>query len=156
MEGRVLPTAFPHFCRFVRVSLRWGRQCGIPTGMLHFGAVLHPLHGGQVVSCESVCCVPACLFSWKSLAPILAFTLFFTLQVSSCRRAASALQMQNPEFIHLESGIYFKKKKQIHCSEAQTHGSRGRTAQGISCYRWDAAAGLGFLHPPGTAVPGGS
>lgn len=126
MEGRVLPTAFPHFCRFVRVSLRWGRQCRIPTGMLHFGAGLRSLHGGQVVLCKSVCCVPACLFSWKFLTPILAFTLFFTLQVSSCRCAASALQMQNPGFIHLESSIYLKKI-QIRCSEAQIHGSRGRT-----------------------------
>lgn len=49
-----------------------------------------------------VCCVPACLFSFKSLTPVLAFTLFFTLQVSSCRHAASVLQMQNREFMHLE------------------------------------------------------
>lgn len=41
------------------------------------------------------------------------------------------------------------KTKQIHCSNAQTHGSGGRTTQGISCYTWYVAVGLGFHHPPG-------
>jgi len=55
--------------------------------------------------------------------------------------------MQTPEFRHLESSIYLKKT-QIHCSKAQTHGSGGRTAQGISCHRWAAAVRCGFLRPP--------
>lgn len=38
----------------------------------------------------------------------LGFYVIFTLQVSSCRHAASALQMQNPEFMHLESIICYK------------------------------------------------
>lgn len=42
----------------------------------------------------------------------LGFYIIFTLQVSSCRHAASALQMQTPEFMPLESSIYLKKKNQ--------------------------------------------
>lgn len=74
----------------------------------------------------------------------LGFYIIFTLQVSSCRHAASAPQMQNAELTHSESSVYFFFLS-IHCSNAQTHGSGGRTTQGISCCGWDAAVGLGFI-----------
>lgn len=52
-------------------------------------------------------CLPACLF-WKSLTPVLAFTLLLHSKFLAVDMQRVLFQMQTPEFIHLESIIYFK------------------------------------------------
>lgn len=83
----------------------WDHHAHPAALTVFWGCAGSPVQGMSGFVQAVVCCVVPVLLGVSHTN--LGFHITFTLQVSSCKHAVSALQMQNPELLHLESSIYF-------------------------------------------------